>query len=247
MAGGQDDFSAAKGRITHGPLPNSLVKSTLVFIRRELPCWRDRPDRREESAEERLNAQLCKHLDAVARRSLPAVQFHHEEKHATGRRVDLSAGLVEGGFIGTTYHSIDEPFIVIEGKRLPTPGGKAREREYVTGGDERTGGIQRFKLGLHGPHLPVAAMVGYIQKGTPQQWQQRINGWISELAGSLPLDGQWSQTDELEITQHDKAACLMTLKSEHKRTATSGAAIELRHLWIEMTKRSLTTSDPRGM
>lgn len=235
MASGKDEFPAAQGRITHGPEANALVQRTLEFIHSELPRWRDRADRHEESAEERLNAQLCKHLDAVARRRLPAVQFHHEEKQTAGRRVDLSAGLVEGGFIGTTYHSIDDPFIVIEGKRLPTPGGKAREREYVSGGAARTGGIQRFKLGLHGARLPIAAMVGYIQKGTSLQWHQQINGWISDLAALLQLDEQWLRTDQLEIIQYDKGSRVMTLKSRHDRTVTSDGAIDLRHFWMEMT------------
>lgn len=234
MTGARDDFLAAQGRITHGPEANALIERTLDFIRGELPRWRDRSDRRHESAEERLNAQLCKHLNAAARRSLPVVQFHHEEKQTAGRRVDLSAGLTQGDFIGTTYHSIDDPFIVIEGKRLPTPGGKAREREYVTGGEERSGGIQRFKLGLHGDKLLVAAMVGYIQKGVPSQWRERINGWIAELADSLPLDENWTPTEELVLTHHDKATRVVSLRSKHSRSAGFGGAIELRHFWVEM-------------
>ena len=39
----------------------------------------------------------------------------------------------------------------MEGKRLPTPG-SGREREYVASatGEKPGGGVQRFKLGLHG-------------------------------------------------------------------------------------------------
>lgn len=237
MADERDEFSAAQGRITHGPEAHALVERTLEFIRAELPRWRDRSDRHYESAEERLNAQLCKHLNAAARRNLPAVQFHHEEKQTAVRRVDVSAGLTEGGFIGTTYYSIDDPFIVIEGKRLPTPGGMAREREYVSGGEARTGGIQRFKLGLHGANVSIAGMVGYIQKGTSAQWRDRINSWIGELADSLPLDEKWTRMEELTVAQHDKSNRVMSLKSKHSRSSGRDGIIELRHFWLEMPKR----------
>lgn len=237
MARARDHFSAAQGKITHGPEANALVERTLEFIIGELPRWRDRADRREESAEERLNAQLCKHLNSAARRSLPAVQFHHEEKQEAERRVDVSAGLSEGGFIGTTYHSIDDPFIVIEGKRLPTPGGKPREREYVTGGTARTGGIQRFKLGLHGAGLPTAAMVGYIQKGVAFHWRDRINGWITELSGTLALEEEWLASEFLSITTHDATARVASLTSSHPRSADSGGPFQLRHMWLEMARK----------
>jgi len=237
MAGEQDEFSAAQGRITHGPEPNALVARTIDFIRSELPVWRDRPDRRTESAEERLNAQLCKHLDSAARRNLPAVQFHHEEKQGANHRVDLSAGLVEGAFIGTTYHSIDDPFIVIEGKRLPTPGGKAREREYVTGGNLRTGGMQRFKLGLHGKGMPVAVMVGYIQKGTPAGWHSRINGWIANLSDEFQFDGEWTRADRLRLIARESAARVLVLESSHTRQSEMGGSLALHHFLVEMRKR----------
>lgn len=236
MGSGPVDPSAAQGQITHGPAPNGLVSRTLEFIENELPRWRDRPDRREESAEERLNAQLCKHLNAEARHRLPAVQFHHEEKQAVMRRVDVSAGLVEGAMIGTTYHSIDDPFIVIEGKRLPPPGGKAREREYVTGGDSQTGGIQRFKLGLHGKGMPFAAMVGYVQKGTAVEWNRRINGWIADLVNALPLGEQWLATETLRVMKTDTKRRLSILESAHNRANTFGGRVELRHFWLEMTR-----------
>lgn len=236
MARGRDVVSAAHGRITHGPEPNALVARTLAFIRSELPRWRDRADRREESAEERLNAQLCKHLDALARHKLPSVQFHHEEKQESNHRVDVSAGLVEGGFIGTTYHSIDDPFIVIEGKRLPTPGGRAREREYVTGGSSRTGGIQRFKLGLHGKGMPVAAMVGYVQKGAALHWRRQINGWIAELANDLPLDEEWVSDEILSLITNDSGARLTVLESAHTRRDEAGGPLKLHHFWLEMPR-----------
>lgn len=225
------------GQITHGPEANALLERTFEFVRGELPRWRDRPDRRVENAEEKLNAQLSKHLNSRARFDLPMVQFHHEEKQTEVRRVDISAGLSEGGFIGSTYYSIDNPFVVIEGKRLPAPGGRSRQQEYVTGGDAKTGGIQRFKLGLHGAQFETAAMVGYIQKGKTSFWHNRINQWIRDLSEALPLgEEKWNAKEQLGELAEDSVARTSTSVSMHLRTGkTKTARIRLRHFWVEMS------------
>jgi hypothetical protein len=82
-------------------------------------------------------------------------------------------------FVGRTYRTIYDPFLVFEGKRLPAPS-KAREREYVSGGTAYSGGIQRFKRGLHGATVEQAAIVGYVQDDGFAQWLTRINSWISD-------------------------------------------------------------------
>lgn len=68
--------------------------------------------------------------------------------------------------------------MVIECKRLPTPGGKDREREYVSGfhaNGSPTGGIQRFKLGLHGGQVHDAAMIGYVVNGCLHPHSARLS------------------------------------------------------------------------
>lgn len=236
MAKGINNFSSGYGRITHGPQPNALVDRTLDFVRDELPQWRDRKDRKAETDEEALNAQLCKHLNSRARQLPLPVLFHHEERQTQRRRVDISAGLAEGGFIGQTYHSIDDPFLVFEGKRLPPPGGTAREREYVTGEEHLSGGIQRFKLGLHGALVNTAAMIGYIQEEDSPQWLQRINGWIVSLQNRLPIEyGVWTKGDCLKEFTSDKKHGFAHCISQHPRTSTP---IKLLHLWVEMNHKA---------
>ena len=226
-----------QGRLTHGPQVNALVDRTVEFVREELPRWRDRADRKPQTDEELLNAQLCKHLEARARQRQFPVLFHHEERQTARRRVDISAGPVESGFIGTTYHSIDDPFLVFEGKRLPTPGGRAREREYVTGHEKQSGGIQRFKLGLHGGKVKTAALIGYIQKETPVVWHARINLWIRDLAAGLQLrDETWTPADQVGTLTCDKASRTAACDSRHQRVASCASPdIRLRHLWVEMS------------
>ena len=233
-----DSFAMGQGRLTHGPQVNALVERTLEFVREELPHWRDRADRKPKTDEESLNAQLCKHLEARARQSQFPVLFHHEERQTDRRRVDISAGPAEGGFIGMTYHSIDDPFLVFEGKRLPTPGGKTREREYATGHEEQSGGIQRFKLGLHGAKVKTAALIGYIQRGSPADWHERINLWITDLSTGLQLrDEKWTSHDHLRMLTYERAARTASCESRHRRIANCVSPdIQLRHLWVEMSR-----------
>jgi hypothetical protein len=202
----------------------------------ELPNWRDTPNRPVEESEERLNAQLCKHLEVTARHSLRMVFFHHEEKQTGTRRVDFSASPTEKGFVGTMFHTIYDPFLVLEGKRLPPPKNGGREREYVTGGDAKSGGIQRFKLGLHGAKHEIAVMIGYVQADTPAEWNARINSWIRELEDTVQSDGtKWSSTDRLSGFAENNGKRVATSLSKHLRSGdVFSPNISIHHLWLRM-------------
>lgn len=233
------DFSNAvhfptQGRITHGARPNALLQSTADFIYAQLPGWRDRPDRVAETDEERLNAQLARHLNGCARRENFPVIFQHEEKQTARRRVDIAvtpAGF-EGAIVGTTYHAFDEPILVVEGKRLPAPGGRLRKREYVTGEPDITGGIQRFKLGLHGAKVSNAILVAYVQADASAVWHRRINGWIRALARRKKVihGERWIAS---EILAPLVCATCKTSRcaSRHPRHQND---IQLDHMWVEM-------------
>lgn len=133
------------------------------------------------------------------------------------------------------YASIcDDNIVVFEAKRLPAPGGKMREKEYVTGGSKISGGIQRFKSGVHGQDHIVAAMIGYIQKKDADHFYRIINQWILEFS-TCPLDDlSWESIEILQnFSYHDNGTA--RLLSVHPRT--EGANIELHHLWVEMSQR----------
>ncbi len=233
-----DDFQSAGvpsyGAITTGVQKNTLVERTLAFVRDQLPLWRDDPTRPHEEAEERLNAQVCKFLNVASRQDFPMVHFHHEEKQGPFRRVDLSANPVPQ-FTGAMYRSIYDPFLVFESKRLPAPKGQPqREKEYVTGGKLRSGGIQRFKLGLHGADHEVAAMIGYLQAGTVVDWFAHINEWIGELSRVVPPEEEsWTSDEQLNGLVTDTFRRAASADSTHPRIA--GSSIRLRHLWIELS------------
>ncbi len=227
----------SRGRITKGPARQTLVERTLTFVQSELPNWRDDPTRQPEESEERLNAQLCKYLNVASRKKFPMVYFHHEEKQTSDRRVDVSALPVERRAFGSALYSIYDPFLVIEGKRLPRPKNGKREREYVTGGDAKCGGIQRFKLGLHGAKHETAALIGYVQKGELRQWLKTINAWIRDLEGRLAFEEKWSSVEQLTSFIEDTELKIAICSSSHPRVGdATSKLIRIRHLWVRMNR-----------
>ena len=166
------------------------------------------------------------------------VRFDHEE-YQTGRRsVDLSASPAEQMVIGAQMYAIYNPFLVFECKRLPTPS-KDREKEYVTGGvNIISGGIQRFKLGLHGAGLNPVVMIGYVQEYSLRYWHLKINEWISELAISTLADACiWNDSELLEMTDECVPKGLATCRSVHMRTdSATSRNITIHHLWITMNR-----------
>jgi hypothetical protein len=156
--------------------------------------------------------------------------FHHEERQQNRRRVDLSAQPYDETVIeGRTFHD-DEAFLVLEAKRLPADR-NSREREYVIG-ERESGGIQRFKLGLHGSALAHAAMIAYIQNSTSQKWFEQLNRWIDELTKSD--SASWVDTDLLHSFAEEKALRVARCESQHDRIGSSTPSVKLSHLWVEM-------------
>lgn len=161
-----DEFGAIEqsiGQITSGIRPGELELKTIGFVRQGLPAWRDDPHRPDGLSESVLNLLLCKFLNSRARNDFPMVCFYHEENEPHQRRIDLSATPAEPVTIGARQYTIYDPFLAFECKRLPTPPPRDREQEYITGGiKKKSGGVQRFKLGLHGANLDLVVMIGYI-------------------------------------------------------------------------------------
>jgi len=234
MGGKQINKKQYTGKITSGIKLRTFQLAVITFIQQQLPIWRDDPDRPNEQSEDKLNLQLCKFLNSHARHILPVVHFDHEE-YQTGRRsVDLSASPAESIFFEAKPYTIYDPILVIEGKRLPAPC-SSREKEYVTGTASKkiSGGIQRFKLGLHGAKLNLAAIIGYVQDHSACHWHKKINGWISELVSKPIGDGSiWVANETLEPLEEEKERGIANCRSIHHRTF--GNKIELHHLWITM-------------
>lgn len=216
--------------------PGAFLDQLIDFVAAELPVWKARPDRRQETSETMLTSQLCAHLNSASRHATgwDILQFRVEEadERQKGRKLDLIAApsgtaiMIEG-----RRHTDFDTLLPIECKRLPTPKDTSRdEREYVFCGKGSTGGIQRFKAGHHGANHRLGAMIGYIQAEHCPAWAERVNGWIDGLADKEP---GWTASDRLVLHTKDEIGSLVKLRSTHTRQKNL-ADIELRHLWIEM-------------
>lgn len=162
--------------------------------------------------------------------------FHHEEHQTGRRRIDMSVKTEDAIIAGTREFTKYNPYLVIEGKRLPAPA-IDREKEYVTGFGEVNGGLQRFKLGLHGASLEIAAMVAYVQDNDPDSWLVTINGWISSLDGTDWSPGcRWSTTEQIGDYRLTKRARIASGTSMHPRIAAVSPGIEIHQFWISMRK-----------
>jgi len=224
------------GKIISGLAPGTLISKTIDFVQEQLPFWRDDPSRPNEQSENRLNLHLCKFLDVKARNEFPLIRFDHEEYQFGPRSVDISASPVTEVIIGASFYDIYDPVIVFECKRLPAPS-PDREKEYVTGGiKNKRGGIQRFKLGLHGAEHDIAAMIGYLQKGSANYWHDKINKWIIGLSSGITKDVcAWGKSEMLEKLEEDSLIGVANCQSTHNRTgSTKSNKISIHHLWIKM-------------
>lgn len=207
------------------------------FIGGQLPIWRDRPDRRPDTAETALTSHFSRHLNGVARKSLVwnFVQFSVEDRDEVrkDRKTDLAAApsgvkvWIEGRAI-----SDQESILPIECKRLPTPPDNGRDsREYLFSSHRSAGGVQRFKAGHHGANHSLCAMIAYVQADDLPVWHDRVNEWVGALTAAN--EAGWSAGDALTLDKHDLQSRWAMLQSRHVR-AGDLSDVELRHLWIVM-------------
>jgi hypothetical protein len=218
-----------------GKLPSGYRREVelgvIRFVWNNLAAWRkslpDTPPP-QTFAEEALNEDLCGFLDNASR-SEEWFFFQHEVRQKGRRRVDFAAKPDSDHLVARGYYpSIREKIVVFEAKRLPAPDTR-REREYVTGGIEVSGGIQRFKTGDHGGEHTIAVLIGYIQAYDISYFHKAINSWITEYSLTSPDGLPWSTDECLGVpdVHPDHTACL---QSKHPRI--NNTPIELHHLWM---------------
>ena len=237
MGGKQINKKQYTGEITSGIKHRTLQLAIISFVHQQLPFWRDDPDRPFEQSELKLNPQLSKFLNFQAHKILSMICFNHEEPQYGNRDVDISILPYEKMIIEAQTYTIYDPVLVIECKRLPARS-LDYEKEYVTGTkpNQKSGGIQRFKLGLHGAKHNIVAMIGYVQDRSACHWHKKINGWISELVSNPIGDGCiWTADETLKAFERDTSRGIYSYRSIHSRTGDLvNNEIELHHLWVTM-------------
>jgi hypothetical protein len=122
---------------------------------------------------------------------------------------------------------------VFECKRLSIDIENERKDEYVTGHKKTSGGIQRFKLEVHGKEHKIAGMIGYIQTGTYLDWQKTINNCIDNLCGKPDENGLcWNECEHINTIEYDEKNNKYHGKSLHPRKTKPD--ITIHHLWVNM-------------
>lgn len=232
------DGRAQTGSLDSGiHLPDEWLSSLVGFIGSVIPGWRDDPARTAQTGETGLTAQLCSRLTSASRHApgWDFLQFRREEPDETDGRRSIDLVVAPSGSViwieGRQYTEY-QTLLPIECKRLPTPTGADRdEREYLYSRFSTTGGVQRFKAGHHAANHVRAAMIGYVQARDIPAWAVQIDEWIDGLGGGA-VEG-WSIADKFAIVEHDTAARMASLRSDHARR-NGLKSIRIDHIWVEM-------------
>lgn len=209
------EFSIPKG---------TTIEVVLRFLDERLPDF-GRDFSGQVDAEDDISQECCIFLGRHAREHL--FMFHFQHKFRGSRRsVDLSV-------ISAEHYASKEPIIVIEAKRLPTPGGAKRMREYVVG---NYGGIERFKRNLHADGLTNCVMLAYVQANTFDHWISEVNSWIKDLAVTNEDSSIiWDINEQLRFT--GTLDTVNKYSSSHLRT--NDASIALTHYWILLNSKKV--------
>lgn len=213
----------------------AFCREIVSFIERELPVWRQRPELSQVEDEPRLNQSLCLHLDRASRHNFDSIRFLQEPIQCSGRNADIGALPVNTITVeGITYQDYEQ-LLPIECKRLPTPSGSRRsDLEYVHGmPGQRTGGIERFKHGLHGRDNQHALMIAYVQAESFAHWEKLINERLAKLADD-GADGDWSPVESLTSAASVSGADVHRYNSRHRRHCPPCCSdcVEMEHLWV---------------
>ena len=220
------------GRLDQKALPCVSRNALLDLIEQGLAEFADRSEFKTIKNEKGITNRLCKMLNCHK-----LLYFHHEgmqdETTGTSASVDIEAVTTSSTFFEARLYAKEETLMAIEAKRLPSPPPKSREKEYLVGSKKASGGMERFKLGVHGREALCWTMLGYLQKDDFSSWRLKINSWIEDLAKTRHMSGLWESNEKLEVlTQKSKTARFRSQCKRRHRGATD--FVEIIHLWVNL-------------
>ncbi len=119
------------------------------------------------------------------------------------------------------------PILFIQkSKTCPAIAGRRSKAKRISGG------IERFKEGLHGNSLDRVGMIAFIQKNDLKHWLAEINGWINDLIHSPPLKShqvRWPESDWVHEAAVETLG-VAELRSVHERRLLP--QIRITHFWL---------------
>ena len=210
---------------------NEFVERIIIFVYDHLCRWRDNVKWPVDQNEKKLNSDLPKFLTVSAHEAELNINFYPEEPQENKRTIDMAV----------SYDELDrynEIITVFECKRLSEKIGKKRKDEYVTGHQEITGGIQRFKIEAHGGAHEIVGMIGYVENSDFAQWHDFINKCIDGLCGKPDEHSlAWYNHEHIATLAHHKEKNKYYGKSIHPRITKPD--ITIHHLWVNRQKTCL--------
>ena len=213
-----------------GPSLNAQFDMVVEFLKTNLPQFAKSVLNANIENENGLNSRLSRFITNAAAQEIFFADRESMEDETRGNSPAADIGI----FLRVEDAGIDPPLItVFEGKRLTTKLPNKRRREYVIGREEggkhiHCGGIERFKLAIHGGKLNHAGMIGYLQDGIADSWREKINTWICDLC-SQPFDPAWSEREQLTLWKTDGR--VTECSSIVNRV---GSKLHLTHLWLDL-------------
>jgi hypothetical protein len=209
------------------------IEKTIIFVYDHLNKWRDNSNWSNKESEKKLNADLVKKMSGYARSEEFPANFFHEELQGKRHSVDIVAC-----HFSKSFENYSDAVTVFECKRLTTDIGKERVDEYVTGHEKTGGGIQRFKLEVHGKEHEIVGMIGYVQTGTCPEWLNTINTCIDGLCGKPDENSlSWTRDERINTVEHDDKNGKYYGKSLHQRKTKPN--ITIHHLWVNMQEQNI--------
>jgi hypothetical protein len=213
-----------------GPSQHAQFDTVVEFLKAHLPQFAETVLNTNIMNEKGLNSRLSRFITNAAAQEIffAEPESMEDETHGNSPAGDI------GIYLNVEDIGIDPPLItVFEGKRLTTKLPMKRRREYVIGHEEdgkhiTCGGIERFKLAIHGGRLKHAGMIGYLQDGTSESWQEQVNAWICDLCRQ-PSDPAWSEREKLMLQKTDGRV------AEYSSIVNRvDSELHLTHLWIDL-------------
>jgi len=217
-----------------GPSLNAQFDMVVEFLKTHLPQFAESVLNANIYNEDGLNSRLSRFITNAAAQEIFFAERESMEDETRGNSPAADIGI----YLKMEETGMDPPLItVFEGKRLTTKLPNKRRREYVIGHEEggkhiRCGGIERFKFAIHGGKLNHAGMIGYLQDGTTDNWQGKVNAWICDLC-CQPFVPVWSEREQL--TRQKTDGRITTYSSFVNRLDSE---LHLTHLWIDLVRKT---------
>jgi len=137
---------------------------------------------------------------------------------------NLSKGFSDFFFYTNEQNVSAQSIFSVESKRLPAPE-KSRKKEYIIG-NKNNGGIERYKIEMHGKGLDKCGLLGFIEIEDSTYWLREINSWIEDLA---KVDNFWKKDEVLSNIETNSEYIILESIAHRKSDK-----VQLFHLWVKL-------------